>query len=450
MWLHRLFDVLVPFFTLYVFTVSYGLDWSEKYQILALVGSLILVIFSQSSGAYSHWRGQSILSGFKQVVQAWGLTWLSLLAITFLLKDSSAFSRVVLTAWAIGTPLVLFAYRMILQLLMGKLRSNGWNTKRVAILGCGDLGQRLGLTLKQAELLGYAPVAFFDDNPALTNQTFHDIPVRGSIDDFLNQSHLANQYDEVFITLPLRSEQRIKEILNALSNNTLTVKFIPDCFTFDLLHSHISDVGGMPVISVYDTPLNTQTNKIIKRAEDIVLSFIILILISPALLVIAIGVKLSSKGPILYKQKRVGWNGKEFTMYKFRSMPVDTDKEQLTWGGAKQKTNTKFGAFIRKTSLDELPQFFNVLLGNMSIVGPRPERKVFVEQFREEIPRYMQKHMVKAGITGWAQIHGWRGDTSIEKRIEFDLLYIDNWSLWLDIKIIVLTIIKGFIDKNAY
>jgi len=227
------------------------------------------------------------------------------------------------------------------------------------------------------------------------------------------------------------------------------VKFVPDLFSFDLMHAKWTDFKGFPVISVYDTPLNSGTSKFLKRSEDLIISSIILTLISPIMLVLAIGVKLSSPGPIFYRQTRVGWNGVNFEMLKFRSMPVDVEKDGVKWGSATSKTNTKFGHFIRATSLDELPQFINVLKGDMSIIGPRPERDVFVEQFRKEIPRYMQKHMVKAGISGWAQIHGWRGDTCLEKRVEYDIHYINNWSLWLDIKIIILTVFKGFVNKNA-
>ena len=190
--------------------------------------------------------------------------------------------------------------------------------------------------------------------------------------------------------------------------------------------------------------------KILKRIEDIVLSIIIISLISPIMLIVAIGVKVTSPGPIFYRQTRVTLNNKNFGMLKFRSMPIDTEKNGVQWGASKSKINTKFGHFIRASSLDELPQFLNVLKGDMSVVGPRPERDIFIDKFAQDIPNYMDKHEVKAGITGWAQINGWRGDTSLEKRIEFDLYYINNWTLWLDIKIIFLTIFKGFINKNAY
>jgi putative colanic acid biosynthesis UDP-glucose lipid carrier transferase len=212
----------------------------------------------------------------------------------------------------------------------------------------------------------------------------------------------------------------------------------------------VTEFAGLPVVNVSVSPMEGP-NWLIKRVEDAMFSLAILVLISPLLLAIAIGVKLSSPGPVFYRQERVGWNGRPFEMLKFRSMPVDTENETgPVWAKRGEHRATGFGAFLRRTSLDELPQFINVLRGEMSIVGPRPERPVFVEKFKDEIPDYMKKHLVKAGITGWAQINGWRGDTDLEKRIEYDLYYIENWSLWFDIKIILLTLIKGFVHKNAY
>ncbi|PIX80383.1 MAG: undecaprenyl-phosphate glucose phosphotransferase, partial [Piscirickettsiaceae bacterium CG_4_10_14_3_um_filter_44_349] len=211
---------------------------------------------------------------------------------------------------------------------------------------------------------------------------------------------------------------------------------------------------GLPVISVYDTPLNSSTARMLKRFEDVTLSTLILILISPIMIALAIGVKLSSPGPILFKQKRYGLNGKEIKVYKFRSMTTQDNGATINQATKNDPRITKFGAFIRKTSLDELPQFINVIQGKMSIVGPRPHANAHNEQYRKLVPQYMQRHLVKPGITGWAQINGWRGETEtldkMEKRIEFDLHYINNWSLWFDIKIIILTVFKGFIDKNAY
>ena len=224
---------------------------------------------------------------------------------------------------------------------------------------------------------------------------------------------------------------------------------MPDMGDFRLINHDVSNVADLFLLDLSCSPISGSA-RLLKRTEDAVLSSIILLCISPILLVVALGVRLSSKGPIFYRQERVGLNGRPFMMLKFRSMPVDSEKNGVQWGGARDKQVTRFGAFIRKTSLDELPQFINVLKGDMSIVGPRPERTLFVERFKHEIPGYMQKHMVKAGITGWAQINGWRGNTDLAKRIECDLWYIENWSVWLDLKIVFLTIFKGFVNQHAY
>jgi putative colanic acid biosynthesis UDP-glucose lipid carrier transferase len=449
-WLHRALDIAVPFGLLTLIATVYGIVWHDRYSVMGLIGGLSLTFFNQATGVYTGWRGRSLFADFKKILQAWSMTWMFLIVLAFMLKDGANFSRVTVTLWALITPIALFTYRFFIRLILARLRAQGWNRRNIAIIGAGHLGQRLALTLTKSKMLGYNPVAFYDDAPATCGTAVAGIPVAGTIDDLLASTPHETRYDEIYIALPMRAEERIKSILNALADSSITVKFIPDFFSFDLLHSQLTDIGGIPVVSVYDSPLNSVSNALQKRMEDIILSTIILLLISPLLIVVALGVKLSSPGPVFYRQTRIGWNGKSFNMLKFRSMPVDVEKEGVQWGGSKNKTTSKFGSFIRKTSLDELPQFINVLKGDMSIVGPRPERDIFVEEFRKKIPRYMQKHMVRAGITGWAQIHGWRGDTSLEKRIEFDLYYIDNWSLWLDIRIIILTFIKGFINKNAY
>jgi putative colanic acid biosynthesis UDP-glucose lipid carrier transferase len=452
-WFHRAMDSILPVFILYIFASIYGANWGNKYQVLGILGGLLLVIFNQGQGVYSHWRGRTLFAGMKLVTQAWILTWLALLAIAFLLKDSEHFSRAVLAAWALATPIILFLYRFSFRYLMGYFRTRGWHKTRVGIIGAGDLGQRLAATLNDARMLGYYPIAFFDDDQVKIGKVFSNVPVIGDIEYFINKKHYSEDFDEIYITLPLRAEFRIKEILNALADSTVTVKFVPDFFTFDLLHSRFTDIGGIPIISVYDSPLNNLTNRFFKRLEDILLSMVILILISPVMLGIAIAIKFTSKGPVLFKQKRYGLNGKDILVWKFRSMTVMED-EVVTQATKNDSRLTPIGGFLRRTSLDELPQFFNTLTGRMSIVGPRPHAKAHNEQYRKLIQKYMLRHTVKPGITGWAQINGLRGETDtldkMEKRVQFDLYYIDNWSLWLDIKIILLTIIKGFINKNAY
>jgi putative colanic acid biosynthesis UDP-glucose lipid carrier transferase len=234
----------------------------------------------------------------------------------------------------------------------------------------------------------------------------------------------------------------IEELCQQLHSTVVEIKLVPDIASLRLLNYSTTYLDGMPIINLSISPMSL-SNKMIKWLEDKVLASFILMAISPLLIVIAIGIKLTSKGPVFYRQERIGVNGKKFNMLKFRSMPVNDNKD-IIWGNADAKQKTKIGQFLRTTSLDELPQFINVLKGDMSIVGPRPERTVFVEQFKHEIDSYMQKHLVQAGITGWAQVNGWRGDSSLKNRLEYDLFYIENWSLLFDLKIIMMTVYKGF------
>ena len=453
-WLHRFLDIAVPIALLYLIATLYGVPWHDRYATMGLIGGLSLTFFNQATGVYTGWRGRSLFAGFKKLLQAWGLTWMFLIVLAFLLKDAANFSRLTVTLWALITPISLFTYRFGIRLLLAYLRGKGWNTRKIAIIGAGMLGQRIADTLQNAKLLGYNPIAFYDDATDKAGSSVSGIPVVGTIDDLLAIKAIETEYDEIYIALPLRAEERIKHILNTLADSSITVKFIPDFFSFDLLHSRLTDIGGIPIVSVYDSPLNSSGNALLKRLEDVVVSTLIVIMISPILLTIAIAIKLTSKGPIIFKQRRYGINGEEITVLKFRSMTVCDDGNEITQATKNDTRITKIGAFLRRTSLDELPQFFNVIAGNMSIVGPRPHACAHNEQYRKLIPKYMLRHLVKPGITGWAQIHGWRGETDtlekMEKRVEFDLHYIDNWSLWLDLKIILLTFIKGFINKNAY
>jgi putative colanic acid biosynthesis UDP-glucose lipid carrier transferase len=258
----------------------------------------------------------------------------------------------------------------------------------------------------------------------------------------------SSELDGVWITLSLSNINYLDKLKVIFQNASVPVRYVPDVSALRIINNSVANIEGIPVISLTDSPMYG-FNLVLKWLEDKMLSLAILIISSPLLILTAIAVKLSSPGPVIYRQERVGWSGEVFNMYKFRSMPVDSEKGGVEWG-ARSKQPTKIGAFLRKTSIDEFPQFINVLKGDMSIVGPRPERAVFIDKFKKEIPGYMQKHLVKAGITGWAQINGWRGDTDLHKRIEYDLFYIENWSLWFDLKIIVMTIYKGFINRNAY
>jgi len=256
--------------------------------------------------------------------------------------------------------------------------------------------------------------------------------------------------DQIWIALPLRSESRIQELLTQLRQHSVEVRLVPDLFNFVLLNHSVTEVAGLPVINLTESPLSG-VNRVIKGTEDIVLSMLLLLAASPAILLIALGVKLSSHGPVFYRQERVTWNGERFQMLKFRTMPVDAEAATgPVWARAGEQRATAFGSFLRRSSLDELPQLINVLKGDMSLVGPRPERPEFVERFRQQIPGYMQKHLVKGGITGWAQVNDLRGDTDLTRRIEYDLYYIDNWSLMFDLRILCLTLWHILTSHNAH
>jgi putative colanic acid biosynthesis UDP-glucose lipid carrier transferase len=273
-----------------------------------------------------------------------------------------------------------------------------------------------------------------------------------NLSDYLKNS--KESIDEIWLALPLSAENRVKKLLFELRHHTISIRFVLDIFGLDLLSHSISDLAGFPMLNLNASPM-IGINRMVKALEDRILAFFILIFISPMLLCIAVSVKLTSKGPVLFKQLRHGWDGRIIKVYKFRTMHVHQEiKGQITQATLNDKRITRLGKFLRRTSLDELPQFFNVLQGRMSIVGPRPHAIEHNEFYKDSIKAYMQRHKVKPGITGWAQVNGWRGETDhlgkMEKRVEYDLFYIENWSLGLDLKIIFLTIFQGFFHKNAY
>lgn len=448
----RFSDPVVVILAAYTsFVIRFGqfhLNIPKDYRILMLFSFLCVLLIFPLFNLYSSWRGQSLFRQARTVLMAWSAVVLIVITILFGLKISAEYSRLWLTSWAILGLVFLLITRISIYYFLQYQRKHGRNIRSVVIVGAGDLGKRTLKRANDASWMGYKVKAFFDDNAKLKNQYIDGVEVKGSLSEvepYLTQ----NEIDEIWIALPLRSEERMKKLLTDLSLHTVNIKLIPDIFGFSLLHHSLTEIAGLPAVNLSVSPMDG-LNRVIKAIEDRIIAALILILISPLMVVLSIGVKLSSPGPVFYRQERISWNNKPIMMLKFRSMPVNDEKDGAVWGNAQAKEVTKFGKFIRKTSLDELPQFINVLLGDMSIVGPRPERTEFVEKFKREIPGYMQKHMMKAGITGWAQINGWRGDTCLKSRVEHDLYYIENWSLWFDLKIIFLTVFKGFVNKNAY
>jgi putative colanic acid biosynthesis UDP-glucose lipid carrier transferase len=362
-------------------------------------------------------------------------------------KTSIVFSRQWFMLWfglAFSMILIMHAIVIIILLFM---RSLGLYEKKIVIIGADVLGQKLAQSLQQKLWTGLRLVALFDDYPsrvASTNVLILPTPVK--LSDYLHNAGIA----EVWLTLALQDQDKINAVIQELRGTTITTRLILDVSALNLLNHSLSSLAEFSILTLHSSPM-TGYKRLIKAIEDRVLASIILLLISPLMLVIAVAVKYSSPGPIFYCQQRLSWNGKVFKMLKFRTMPSNAESiSGPVWATADEQRATGVGRFLRRTSLDELPQFINVLKGDMSIVGPRPERAVFVEQFKHKIPRYMQKHYVKAGITGWAQVNGWRGNTDLEQRIAHDIYYIENWSLWFDCKIILLTIVKGFISPHAY
>lgn len=415
------------------------------YTSAVLVGALLVLMVFPGFGLYRSWHGQLQLSLVAKLVAAYFSVGAAITALLFFTKLGADFSRLWLVYWIGSAAAGSIGLRLIAYPLIRSLRLQGRNRRRVLLVGDAHSCSTAIRHMRKVPIAGFDPdrVIVVGDDPALElSGVRYEVYQKGS--------PIEHDEDEVWICLPLSKGEIVKEIQSALSLSTANVRYMPDMRDFRLINHSVSDVAGLYLLDLSCTPM-TGFNAFLKALEDRLIAGLILLLISPLMVFLAIGVRLSSPGPIFYRQERVSWNGKPFMMLKFRSMPVDVEKNGVQWGGAgSAKKATPFGGFIRRTSLDELPQFINVLKGDMSIVGPRPERTVFVDQFKHEIPGYMQKHMVKAGITGWAQINGWRGDTDLERRIECDLWYIENWSLWLDLKIIFLTVFKGFVNPNAY
>ncbi|MBR6476769.1 MAG: undecaprenyl-phosphate glucose phosphotransferase [Lachnospiraceae bacterium] len=400
------------------------------------------------SGLYKPRRGHSRIRVIGNLIEANLLGIFYFAFLIFIQKENDISRWFYLIFGALNLTFGL-ALRYAISKVLRTIRKRGKNLKHVLLVGYSRATEGFIDRIKQNPEWGYWIHGILDDNVVLDTE-YKGIKVVGSILD-LGQIIEENDYDEIVITLGLSEYEKLEDIVNVCEKTGVHTKFVPDYNNMVSTVPYIEDLYGLPVINIRNVPLTNTINLVIKRAMDLILGFIALVLGFIPMLIIAIIIKCTSKGPVIYSQVRVGKHGREFKMFKFRSMYLeDPEQEKEEWTTRGDKRVTPIGKFIRKTSLDELPQLFNVLGGSMSLVGPRPERPQFVEKFREEVPRYMVKHQVRPGMTGWAQIKGYRGDTSIKKRIEYDLYYIENWSVGLDIKILFLTIFKGFINKNAY
>ena len=383
------------------------------------------------------------------IIQANTIGMALLIIILYLFVREIHYSRSMMAIFYVLNIVITTFSRIVLRKVLRSMRKRGYNLKHVLVVGYSRAAESYIDRLQWNPQWGYVVCGVLDDTVPI-GTPYKGVKVLGDI-DALTTTIEANKLDEIAIALSLKDYDRLEEIVNICEKSGVHTKFIPDYNSLIPSRPYTEDLMGLPVINIRYVPLSNTGNMVVKRAMDIVGSLFGIILVSPLLLIIALAIKLTSPGPVIFKQERVGLHNVPFYMYKFRSMEIQKEEEEKkAWTVKNDPRVTPIGKFLRRTSLDELPQLFNILKGDMSLVGPRPERPLFVEKFKEQIPRYMIKHQVRPGLTGWAQVNGYRGDSSIPKRIEHDLYYIENWTLSFDIKIIFLTFFTGFINKNAY
>jgi putative colanic acid biosysnthesis UDP-glucose lipid carrier transferase len=438
----------------YVACRLYPQPWNQKNTIAALVAVLAFHFAAEVNGLYRSWRGAPMKGEVWQALAAWAIAAPAILFVAFITKTSSDYSRFITTVWFGLTPVLVVAWRVILRFALMEFRRHGRNSRTVAIAGLTPMAQRIAERIATDPYSGMRILGFYDDRKPGRRHVLPEQhgPLIGDLDHLVADAR-EGKIDRIYITLPLKAEPRINSIVHKLADTTATVFVVADFLVFDLLHAQWSQVGDIPVVSIFDTPFHGLGGWM-KRLEDIVVGSAIVSLIAIPLALIAIGVKLTSKGPVFFRQRRYGLNGKEIRVLKFRSMTVCEDGPVVTQATKNDQRVTRFGAFLRQTSLDELPQFLQVLTGEMSIVGPRPHAVAHNELYRGKIHGYMLRHKVKPGITGWAQVNGWRGETDtvdkMEKRVEHDLEYIRNWGLLWDLKIIFMTVFGTKKNENAY
>ncbi|MGX2029038.1 undecaprenyl-phosphate glucose phosphotransferase [Methylocaldum gracile] len=425
----------------------------QDHRVVIALGILGAIIFFEIGQIYRPWRNDAMRGELVRILRAWLFTLISVVSIVALVRLhvwlGSSYRWI--ATWGVLGFLFVVLSRAVLSRVLRILRARGWQQGRIVMVGLNEMAIAASRQLNESPWAGLQVIGYVDDraNPRGLAADV-SLPRLGGLKD-LASLVTREAIDEVWVAFPFKGESRAEQVLHELRHLPVSIRLVIDCFAFKMSKFlNLNEVAGIPTLDISVSPLHG-INRYIKEIEDRLLALILLILASPVMLLIAVGVKLSSPGPVFYRQERVGWNNRSFVMLKFRSMPVNAEsKTGPVWAKPGENRATPFGAFLRKSSLDELPQLINVLKGDMSLVGPRPERPDFVEVFKDQVPNYMKKHMVKAGITGWAQVNGWRGDTDLNKRIEHDLYYIQNWSVWFDLEIAMRTVVSGFVNKNAY
>lgn len=423
------------------------LPWEAYFKALIFIVPVYLCLYYYSQ-VYTPKRTARRRYEIYGIIKANTFGLLLFMALLYILKQMHI-SRGMMVIFSGLNVLFTSFSRIIIRNLLSQFRKKGYNQKHILLVGYSRAGEEYIDRILGNPQWGYVVCGILDDSvPAGT--MYRSVKVLGRVDN-LHVILPENKLDEIAITLSLKDYDRLTEIVGICEKSGVHTKFIPDYNSLIPSSPYTEDLMGLPVINIRYVPLTNTGNMILKRTMDVIGSFLGILVTSPLLLLCCICIKVTSTGPIIFKQERVGLHNRPFYMYKFRSMELQhPSEEKQAWTVKGDPRVTQVGKFIRKTSIDELPQLFNILKGDMSLVGPRPERPLFVEKFREEIPRYMVKHQVRPGLTGWAQINGYRGNTSIKRRVEYDLYYIENWTLGLDIKIIFLTFFTGFINKNAY
>jgi Undecaprenyl-phosphate glucose phosphotransferase len=421
-------------------TPDFDLCWRN----LPLVVLLAAVAY-RLTGQYAIHRLRRLREETVSVLKGTALLSLLVMASTFYLHDPYE-SRATMLLFSVLTAAGVLSARRLGWAAIRTLRSRGYNQTLAVIVGTGRVARKTAWALRHASWMGIKNLGFVEDRPS---RWTGDLDILGTTADL---PRLIQQYgiEHVFISLPMSRYHDARRVYDILSQTMVEVRLVADVPELSGLTLTTTNLDGLPVIGLRESP-HFGLNVVVKRAMDIALSLTALALLSPVMLVIAALVKLTSKGPVFYRQERCGLNGRTFQMLKFRSMKVDAEQQTgAVWASKDDPRRTRLGTFLRKTSLDELPQLINVLRGDMSLVGPRPERPVFIQKFRRTIPNYMARHCVKSGITGWAQVHGWRGNTSLRKRVQYDLYYITHWTPWLDLRILWMTVFHGLFHRNAY
>lgn len=430
----------------------YDASFSERYQVLMIVAVLLALILLRGNGTAEMRVGNRFWSTIISVIGNWLVLFAVLLALGYATKTSAGYSRIVLFTWLLLTPSLIVIARIVVGQIILRITLSASNARSVVIAGANQLAASLGQKISSDRHFAMSLKGFFDDRgkERLADTTsgqllgrLRDLPVYVK----------KHAIDLIFIALPIRNVKRVTELLDELHDTTASIYFVPDVFVFDLIQCRTADIDGLPVVALCETPFYG-TRGITKRVSDFTIALLILILTSPLLLAIAIAIKTTSPGSVIFKQRRYGLDGREIVVYKFRSMSVSEDSDVVRQATVNDDRVTPIGAILRKYSLDELPQFINVLQGRMSVVGPRPHAVTHNEEYRQLIKGYMVRHKVSPGITGLAQVRGFRGETSnldaMKARVECDLEYLRNWSLGLDVRIILKTIKMMFSDKAAY